>query len=112
MKQYKTIQIGKAKRMQLNFEHTPDEQIAVGQPIILYEEILMIKVGPHLYDVYPEANVKVFERRLKDIEKQKIKDFLEKKNVKISKENSFVFYQLTMNAQFQLNKNMNGHQKE
>lgn len=77
MEQYRSIQIGKAVRLQMNFKHTPDSLIPVGQIVILYDELLAIKVGPQVYDVYPECNAKEFEQQLKLLEDRKIQAAIE-----------------------------------
>ena len=76
MGQYKTIQLGNAKRLKLKFKNTPDESIPVGQVVIIFEEIVALKVGPYLYDVYPDLDAKSFEQQLAEVERCRIKAFL------------------------------------
>lgn len=49
--------LGKPTIMELHFKHTPDEDIHIGQFVILWDEIPARKIGEYLYEVYPNAQV-------------------------------------------------------
>ena len=49
--------LGKPTIMELNFPKIPDEDIKVGQWIILWDEIPIRKIGPNIYEVYPDADL-------------------------------------------------------
>lgn len=82
MTQYKTIQLGNAKRLKLKFKNTPDEKIPVGQIVIIFEEVVALKVGPCLFDVYPDLDAKSFEQQLAEVERCRIEAFLAKEEHK------------------------------
>ena len=47
-------ELGKMVVMELNFPNLPDEKIAVGQWVVLWEEVPVRKIGNNIYKVYPE----------------------------------------------------------
>lgn len=55
------IYLGKPVILEMNFKNTPDEEIAIGQWIVLYKEIPVRKIGPHIYEVYPDGQVLIIE---------------------------------------------------
>ena len=60
--------LGKLIVMELNFPTLPDDEIAIGQWIILWNEIPIRKIGSNIYEVYPYARpsmVETFEVRVK-----------------------------------------------
>ena len=62
--------LGRPTIMELNFPSLPDEEIKVGQLIILWEEIPVRKIGPNIYEVYAEASVPVADFFDEPIEKR------------------------------------------
>lgn len=51
------IKLGRPTILEMNFPSIPDEQIAVGQWIILYDEIPVRKIGANLYEVYADYSL-------------------------------------------------------
>ena len=49
------VQLGEPTIMQLNIPSIPDEDIPVGQMIILWDEIPIRKIGENLYEVYSDC---------------------------------------------------------
>lgn len=62
-------ELGKLVVMELNFPNLPDEKIAVGQWIVLWDEILIRKIGSNIYEVYPDAKPYEFETMEERLEK-------------------------------------------
>lgn len=61
-------ELGKLVVMELNFPTLPDDEIAIGQWIILWNEIPIRKIGSNIYEVYPYARpsmIETFEERVK-----------------------------------------------
>lgn len=62
-------ELGKMVVMELNFPNLPDEKIAVGQWVVLWDEIPVRKIGNNIYEVYPEAKPYVVETLDEKLEK-------------------------------------------
>lgn len=53
--------LGKLVIMELNFPTLPDDEIVIGQWIVLWNEIPIRKIGSNIYEVYPDAHPYEFE---------------------------------------------------
>lgn len=70
MEQISVELLGKSQIVTMKFKQTADESIAVGQWIILWNEIPARKIAAMTYEVYPECTrveVESFEERAKSL---------------------------------------------
>lgn len=81
MKSY-ISKLGKPCIMELSFPSLPDEDIKIGQWIVLWDEIPIRKIGSYIYEVYPEASIEqieTFEEKLEKTRKALI-DFVNRRD--------------------------------
>ena len=50
-----TLRVNNMQIMELNFPSIPDEEITIGQLVILWGEIACRKIGKNLYEVYTDV---------------------------------------------------------